>query len=64
MSALQNTSEKGEGRRKMNKRKILLPATTRHVEACAYKCIQMPYYEFQTYDVCSYAICNLLTLLC
>jgi hypothetical protein len=37
MNELENMNEKREGRRKMNKRKILLPVTTRHIEACAYK---------------------------
>jgi len=55
MNELENMNEKREGRRKMNKIKILLPVTTRHIEACAYK--------YQTYDVCSYASCNLHILL-
>jgi transcriptional regulator NrdR family protein len=37
MSELENMNEKREGKRKMNRRKILLPVTTRHVEACAYR---------------------------
>ena len=37
MNELENMNEKREGRRKMNKRKILVPVTTKHVEACAYK---------------------------